>query len=203
MKTLRKTLLTVGIALLGVASAQAVPVTISFSGTVSSMTNPNFAPLLAVGDTVSGSVQFDFAPPDAFQFSGPISGGYTAPAGAVSGLSPFFGGESATYAQFVFKGTGPTALVGGYQRMLAGIEFVMGLDGLTASLSDYLALGTSDFTIDLVGTTDYGFGTSYSYFDVQVGSASVALAPVPDCGSTALLTIFALGTLSLYRRRAN
>ena len=73
---------------MGIAGAQAVPVNINFSGNVSAVTDPNFSTLLAVGDAVSGSIQREFNPPDAFQVLCGV-GSYTVPASAGSGMSIF------------------------------------------------------------------------------------------------------------------
>jgi hypothetical protein len=200
MKIPNKSILVTAFALLGVTGSQAIPVDLSFSGTVSAATDADFAALLAPGDPVSGVIQFDFDTP----FS-PVSGGYSVPAGPVSALSLFMYGSgiSPDFTYFDFQeGTGPTALVGGFERMLSGVNFSM--DIASPLLSDYLALSASDFTITLIGQTDFGNGSwsSGPVADLRLTSASFAPAgQVPDGGGTALLVFSSLGTLWLYRRR--
>ncbi len=179
-------------------NATAFPVELSFSGEVSNVTDADFAPLLAVGNPVSGTIGFEFNPPNVFTASGPVSGGYSIPTGPVSALSLFSkaAGTSPDLAVLDFRfGTGPNVLLGGDTLMVNGVGFAMDINGYTATWSDYLALGASDFTIALIGETSFPGGGSSTgpIADLTVTSASFAPAPVPEPTTMLLLGSGLLG----------
>jgi len=179
----------------------AAPIIFDFQGTVTGNISTDFDSLLSVDDVISGSMQFDFSPPPSHSIAFPITGGYTAPAGSVSGFNRLFSGSSSTVASWEFwDGTGPSVAVGTDIISLDGIFFAINIDGSNAPLSDYLALDASDFfNVAIVGerTHDTGLSSWSGVADVELTYASLQ-APEP---ATMLLIGTGLVGLVGFKRR--
>jgi hypothetical protein len=203
MVTLKKNFVTIlsGLALALVAGteAKADQLKVDFSGTVSSFLFYD-SPLLKIGDTVSGSVMFDW----------PIGatplGTYNSPAGLTTVNQSFGRSGSSTRTAWTFQGSGPSGTFGGLYYTLDGL--VVSLDVSIFSpppLSDVLALPMSDVGIQIRTSqiTDNGgiIVTSFSYASLELRSVRLSSGgQVPDLNSTGALVSSVFMLLAAARR---
>lgn len=177
--------------------ANAALVRIDFAGEVMSIDRDiDFEALVALGDVVSGSVQFEFNPPPGTP-SAPVTGGYNVPKGSVSGFGPGISFGGSTFAALDFRGsssdvTGPSTIVGSDRLELIGVFFVVAIDSGSAGLDDYLALTTSDFTnIQLVGERVFSEG------DIISSAGAVATLLVTEARFSLVTSVPLPGTLAM------
>lgn len=183
---------------LSAPAARATLISLDFSGEIAEMNDPNFAGLVAAGDSVDGSIVFD-TPFDSFFLDPEPQSFYTLPAVTVSGP---FTEQSATnvFHQFgknPFTTFDPGLDLGGGQRIvLAGLSFETAVIFNALSTSDFLSLGLTDITnLSLIGwLVDNNISiASPSLFPVRLRSVSFSTA-VPE---PAVVALFALALLCL------
>lgn len=204
---LRNILLAISLAIVLVTSpAKAVPVTMDFAGTISTINDANFNALISVGDSVSGSIVFDT--PIGIFITGLTGSSYTVPAGTATGPFPadssFSGGGifGKTMDKDPIATTVPGVDIGGGDRVvLTGLALTttFPLDALTAS--DFLSLGLGDVDIGLLGWTVFATGgASRAAITAELALTSLSFSrTVPE---PATLALMGLGLAVIgYRRK--